>query len=69
MDKYSVPDIERMRAALSRDVTINVEDHLRTYMQNGTTPDELEEHYSRIPPREARNGLVEELPRLFRARY
>lgn len=60
--KYSVVDIQRMRAAIelllwprglwqgpimgvvpNHERTRAVEDHLRTYMENGTTADELEQ--------------------------
>ena len=52
--KYSVAEIDRMRRALERictptnrgyfpaEVEKRVEERLRTYMQNGTDPEELE---------------------------
>lgn len=47
--KYSVPEIDRMRMAIyglypesNWTKAPEVEDRLRTYMLNGTTPDELE---------------------------
>jgi hypothetical protein len=44
--KYSVSEIDRMRAALSDCNSVwkarDLEDRLRTYMLNGTDPEELE---------------------------
>lgn len=51
--KYSIHEIDRMRAAIATaiqspglyndaDRAAAIEDRLRTYMQNGTTPEELE---------------------------
>ncbi len=49
--KYSVKEIDRMRCAVENIISImdigrpddsNVEDRLRTYMINGTDPEELE---------------------------
>ncbi len=53
--KYSVAEIDRMRHAIScgymgpSNSTL-IEDRLRTYMLNGTDPEELEQDVRRLQP-------------------
>jgi methionine aminopeptidase len=47
--KYSIDEIDRMRRAIVQSrMTQNVEEHLRTYMMNGTTVEELEAWVGKI---------------------
>jgi hypothetical protein len=55
--KYSITEIDRMRIAIrwsypsgvyySNERTADIENRLRTYMQNGTDPEELEAYHDR----------------------
>jgi len=81
--KYSVPEIDRMRASLDKRWRAHhcgilqrgewhreVEDELRTYMLNGTDPEELEAavHQQMVELVAARRaGLHPRYPKAFRA--
>lgn len=68
--KYDVAEIDRMRAAVARLLVnsgaTNAEDHLRTYMVNGTDPEELEKYADVVEARKRADMEVARAERVLK---